>query len=176
MSSSGPAALDNCHSRALEVASAIVKGSPRRESSGPCDDTANAFAHANRCPLFPGRLNRWVLRRTLRGRPTDAEILQGAGDVLARWFSPALGWGAEVLIAHVRAVARRKALELSGELAAAAQACSPAPLMLGDSFASVAVDFLYFGRAPNMPWPVLDQAGEWLPLDCVWALELAGAP
>jgi len=48
--------------------------------------------------------------------------------------------------------------------------------MAGDSFASVALDFLYLGTADDMPWPVLDAGGSWEPFDCTWAAELVGVP
>lgn len=130
----------------------------------------------NRCPLWPGRLNRWILRRTLHDKPSDADILRGPGEVLGRWFDGSHAWGVNQLTGSVRALARRRPLELVGELGASARLLAPAPTMLGDCFASVAVDFLYLGAADDMPWPVLDASGLWEPSDCVWAAELVGVP
>lgn len=79
------------------------------------------------------------------------------------------------LVGNVRALARRRPLEL-GELGASAQCLSSPPTMLGDSFASVRVEFLYLGAADNMPWPVLGRGGLWEPFDCLWAAELVGCP
>lgn len=126
--------------------------------------------------MWRGRLNRWVVRRTLRGSPTDAEILDGVRGVLAIWFAREHLWGVGELVANVRGLARRRAIELVGEVAKTSDFISPLPLMLGDSFASLAVEFLYFGRCVDMPWPVLDGAGAWEPIDCIWALDIVGVP
>lgn len=155
-----------------------MRVSPRREESAGaalcCD--VSAFQAFNRAPLWPG-LNRWTLRRSLRDRPNDAEILRGAGDVLAAWFGAGQPWTpAAPLLGTVRALARRSPLDLACDVAAASDNVAPVPLMLGDSFATLALDFFYFGGARDLPWPVRDAAGAWLPIDCVWALDLVGVP
>lgn len=135
-----------------------------------------AFGDSNRCPLWRGRLNRWVLRRTLLGRPSDDEILRGVSDALAVWFDPSKLWGVPQLVGNVRRMRRRRPLELDGEVAATTDLLSSSPTMLGDSFASLSVEFLYFGQCVDMPWPVLDSFGRWEPFDCVWCVDLVGAP
>lgn len=169
--------LSRClNRRAARSSFAFVRVSPRREGSAGaalCND-ASAFQLWNRCPLWPGRLNRWTVRRTLQGKPSDAEILRGVGDVLAAWFAPEHAWTSAPLLVNVRALARRKSLEVGGEVAAASDFVEPVPCMLADSFATLAVDFVYFGAALDMPWPVRDASGAWLPIDCVWALDLVG--
>jgi hypothetical protein len=149
-----------------------------------CDSTAAQpvagchaaeFQRLNRCPLWRG-LNRWILRRTLLDRPSDGDILGGAGAALAHWFDRDLPWGVDALTGTIRGLARRRPLELEGELGASARLLVPAPTMAGDSFASVSCEFLYFGRADDMPWPVLGAGNRWEPFDCTWALELAGVP
>lgn len=134
------------------------------------------FHRINRCPLWRGRLNRWVLRRTLDDRPTDAAILQGVGEALGRWFDRGLPWGVNQFTGNVRGLARRRPLGLVGELGSSARLLSPAPTMAGDSFASVSLEFLYLGEADDMPWPVLGPGGLWEPFDCQWAAELVGVP
>jgi hypothetical protein len=153
-----------------------VRVSPRRGCAASllCDDAA-AFQSFNRAPLWAG-LNRWTVRRTLRDKPSDAQILAGASDVLAVWFAPEHGWSFAPLLGNVRALARRKSLELGGVVVAASDFVSPVPSMLADSFATLALEFFYFGRATDMPWPVHDARGAWLPVDCVWALDLVGGP
>jgi len=137
---------------------------------------AAEFQRINRCPLFRGRLNRWILRRTLRGNPSDTDILEGVAVALGRWFDRALPWGVSEIVGSVRALARRRPLELVGELGATARLLVPAPTMAGDSFASVALEFLYLGPATDMAWPVLSSDGQWTPSDCTWAAELVGVP
>jgi len=150
---------------------------PRPPGSAAHADRAVAeFQRINRCPLWRGRLNRWILRRTLRGNPSDAEILRGTADALGSWFDGALPWGVATLAGSVRAIARRRTLELVGELGASARLCVPAPTMAGDSFASVSLEFLYLGPANDMAWPVLSAGGLWSPSDCTWAAELVGVP
>jgi hypothetical protein len=103
-------------------------------------------------------------------------MLAGARDVLAIWFDRSHAWGVGELVANVRGLARRRALELVGDVAMTSDFLAPVPLMLGDSFASLAIEFLYFGSADAMPWPALDAAGAWERLDCIWALDLVGLP
>ena len=138
--------------------------------------SAVAFRRINRAPLWRGRLNRWILRRTLIGKPTDDDILQGTAEALGHWFDGAFPWGVAELAGSVTAIARRRPLELVGELGASARLCMPAPTMAGDSFASVALEFLYLGPAIDMAWPVLSSGGQWTPSDCTWAAELVGVP
>jgi hypothetical protein len=152
---------------------ASVKSEPRREAAGLECVSVDAFQRVNRCPLFRGRLNTWIVRRSLRDAPSDARMLVGVRAALMRWFGDD---GAASVVAAVRALARRRTLELGGDVAASSDYVSPAPLMLGDSFASLRVEFLYFGAADDLPWPVLDERGAWLPVDCVWALDLVERP
>ena len=163
----------NCPTNGTGIASGTVKTLPCRVGSA---DYGGRSAAINRCPLWRGRLNRWILRRTLLGNPSDAEILRGAGEALGCWFDRGLPWGVAELTGNVRGLARRRPLELVGELGASARLLAPAPTMAGDSFASVAVEFFYFGRATDMPWPVLGSDGRWEPFDCTWAAELVGVP
>ena len=103
-------------------------------------------------------------------------MLAGARVVLASWFAREHVWGVGELVANVRGLARRRAIELVGEVAKTSDFLTPLPTMLGDTFASLAVEFLYFGSARDMAWPVLDEQGAWQPFDCVWALDLVGLP
>jgi len=139
-------------------------------------NAAAEFQRINRCPLWRGRLNRWILRRSLHDRPSDDLILQGVAEALGQWFDRSLPWGVSQLPGNVRGLARRRPLELVGELGATAALLAPVPTMAGDSFASVALDFLYLGQADDMPWPVLGPGGRWDPFDCRWAAELVGVP
>jgi hypothetical protein len=149
---------------------------PRCDSSADRVRGSAEFQRVNRCPLWRGRLNRWILRRTLIGRPTDADILRGTSSALEIWFDRAWPWGVPELAGNVRALARRRPLELVGQLGASARLLVPAPTMAGDSFASVSVEFLYCGAANDMAWPVLGADGRWDPSDCIWAAELVGVP
>jgi hypothetical protein len=135
-----------------------------------------AWQHLNRCPVWRGGLNRWVLRRTLADKPTDGRILHETAKALGAWFDGRFAWGVRQLAGSVRAMARRRPLEREGALGASARLLSPAPTMAGDSFASVVVEFFYLGTADDMPWPVLGAGGLWEPFDCFWAAELVGVP
>lgn len=153
-----------------------MKSPPTSVGPAASEGGAAAFQLINRCPLWRGRLNRWILRRTLLDRPSDADILQGTRQAFESWFDRELPWGVKQLTGSVRAMARRRPLKLVGDLGASARLLAPAPTMAGDSFASVSVEFLYLGEAEHMAWPVLGFGGRWEPFDCVWAAELVGVP
>ena len=42
---------------------------------------------ANRAPLFPGKINRWLLVRTTRDDPTPDDLKNTLAATFARWFS-----------------------------------------------------------------------------------------
>lgn len=137
------------------------------------ETTPDRVARALACPLWPGALNRWVLRRSLAGNPDDAEILSSLRAALASWFDARHAWGAAHVLGNVRALVRRKTLDLD-DVAASSDDVSPLPVLLGDRWASVRFDWLYLGVAESMPWPVLDASGAWSACDCVWSLDLVG--
>lgn len=149
---------------------------PRRSGAEALSDGVSVFQVANRAPLWRGRLNRWIVRRTLHGNPSDEVMLRGVSDALRFWFAREHLWGVGELVGNVRALARRRTLPIVGDVAARSGLLSPVPCMLDDSFASLAVDFVYFGRCIDMPWPVLDAAGRWEPVDCVWCVDIVGLP
>lgn len=129
----------------------------------------------NRCPLWFGQQNRWVLRRSLHDKPSDLQILNEVAPVIADWFR-GRPWEWGPLVVTVRELARRRRLSLPAdcELAACWEAAVPHATMLGDSFASVVVEFSYFGTRVDMPWPARDARGEWLHHDAVWLLDAVG--
>ena len=129
----------------------------------------------HRCPLWFGRVNRWILRRSLRGLPTDVQILAEVEDALACWFK-GWPWDSDPLLVNVRDMARRRplALPLDCRTVASLDRVLPNATLRGDSFASVAVEFVYFGSASAMPWPALDSSKAWRHFDCSWLLDVAG--
>lgn len=172
-----PLSVGNCPTGRGRLPSAIVETLPSCVSPAASDGSSAAWQRLNRCPVWRGGLlNRWILRRSLQDKPSDAEILQGIGKALGAWFDGRFAWGVRQLGGNVRGLARRRPLDLVGPLGATARLLSPAPTMAGDSFASVCVDFFYLGEATDMPWPVLSSGGLWWPFDCSWALELVGVP
>lgn len=150
--------------------------SPRRESDALTAEDGAGQRRVSKCPLRRGLLNVWVLRRSLFDLPSDQAIADGAADALDRWFEPSRYWGARTLAINVLRIARRKPITLPSRVLASAEHVSPQPLVRGDTFSSVLVEFLYWGQAPFMPWPTLDALNEWSERDCVWALETVYAP
>lgn len=150
-----------------------MKSLERRELADG-SPVSSPFQRANRCPLWFGA-NRWTLWRSLSGAPDEAAIVGDVQRVLQAWFS-GYPWASSPLVGNVHGFARRRTLELPGEWvrAATVEDVIPRPTMLGDSFASVAVEFVYLGTRVDMPWPVLDLRGDWAPADCVWCLAEVG--
>lgn len=139
----------------------------------PLTDPHALWRCVHRAPLYAGRVQHWILRRTIADRADNATIARGVQDAIATWFAMDHAWGGEVL-GTLERIARRRTLGLACPVVASATELDSAPTIAGDRFASVRLSFLYLGTARDMPWPVLDASGAWQPHDCVWALDLVG--
>ena len=117
----------------------------------------------NRAPLFPGKVNRWLLIRTTRDDPTPDDLKNTLAATFERWFSgtpldPALPFdgttrsGAADLIRLERVSKDRLLLpnparrfeELPGQL----------PSVAPGGLVWLEVTFAYRGQLLTMPWPV----------------------
>ncbi len=51
-----------------------------------CPVDVDVWERENRVPLFPGKVNRWVLARTLRDKPTPTDLQNTLVAVFNKWF------------------------------------------------------------------------------------------
>ena len=145
----------------------------------------------NRAPLFPGKVNRWVLVRTTRDDPTTDDLKNTLAATFEHWFSgtpldPALPFdgttrsGAADLIRLERASTDRLSLpqpvrrreELPGQI----------PVLGPGGVVWLEVSFAYRGQVLSMPWPVRTGASAQLtssadcPVGADWILDSVGFP
>lgn len=120
----------------------------------------------NRAPLFPGKVNRWLLARTLRDNPSDQKVKTSLLDSFTRWFAGGLSadpWfetseggmttgevdGIQILNASKDGRARFKDPIKSRE------SCTIIPTVDGKNGALyVEVVFNYRGTSDDLPWPI----------------------
>jgi hypothetical protein len=146
------------------------------------------WRRTNRVPVFPGKINRWILVRTLRDDPTPDDLRTTLAAVFVKWFEgtlldPALTYndttrsGTADLIKLERAtrerlsftnLARRRE-ELPGAL----------PTLRSGPHVWLEVTFAYRGQQTDIPWPVrtgamvqLDSSAQ-CPVDADWILDSA---
>ncbi|MFZ5895554.1 MAG: hypothetical protein ACOY0T_31140 [Myxococcota bacterium] len=150
-----------------------------------------AWRRVNRVPLYPGKVNRWILARTLRDDPSPDDLRSTLAAVFAKWFEgtlldPSLVFrdttrsGTADLIKLERVskerlmfpnTARRRE-ELPGVM----------PMLRAGSFIWLEVSFAYRGQQKEMPWPVRTAAMVQLessaqcPLDADWILDSVASP
>lgn len=148
----------------------------------------------NRVPLFPGKMNRWLLARTLRDNPEPTDIRNTLLAVFNKWFEgspidPVLAdkGGAPGVVDNVRIVRRsltpislsnvaRRREDLPGEL----------PTVNGaNGVLWLEVEFACRAMASSMPWPVRTapgvigvqvQSSARCPINADWILLEAGKP
>ena len=145
----------------------------------------------NRAPLFPGKVNRWLLVRTTRDNPTPDDLKNTLAATFVRWFSgtpldPAVPFdgttrsGAADLIRLERVSKERLNLvhparrfeELPGQL----------PSVAPGDVVWLEVTFAYRGQLLSMPWPVRTGAEIQLtsqadcPVGADWMLAAAAFP
>jgi len=145
----------------------------------------------NRAPLFPGKVNRWLLVRTTRDDPTPDDLKNTLAATFERWFSgtpldPAFPFdgttrsGAADLIRLERVSKERLNLahparrfeELPGQL----------PSVASGDLVWLEVTFAYRGQLLSMPWPVRTGAAVQLssqadcPVGADWMLAAAAFP
>jgi hypothetical protein len=145
----------------------------------------------NRVPLFPNKVNRWVLVRTLRDDPTPDDLKNTLAATFSKWFAgmpfdaalPSKGTTRSatadlIKLEHVSKErlsfpqnARRRE-ELPGIL----------PRVRSGEVVWLEVSFAYRGQLVDMPWPVRAGAAVQLqssancPVDADWMLDAAAVP
>jgi len=145
----------------------------------------------NRVPLFPGKVNRWVLIRTTRDNPTPDDLKNTLAAVFVKWFEgtvldPALVFKGTTrsstadLIKLERASKDRLSFDKTArrreELPGVVPTAAPGEVVW------LEVSFAYRGQQSDMPWPVRAGAAMQLtssaqcPIGADWVLDSAQTP
>ena len=149
----------------------------------------------NRVPLFPDKIQRWILVRTDRDTPTDAEIEQTLKAALGRWFREFKGFngpnpfepldprGIRGLVDSVKVerISRGERLSFNPPIKRREQ-LKTIPTVEANVPIWISVTFAYRGTAPEMPWPVRKGGGIQLsssarcPIQADWMLDQVASP
>jgi hypothetical protein len=155
------------------------------------------WAASNRCPMFPGMTNRWVLLRTLRDRADDTFVRQSLQAVLAKWLERITGWdpvGEYVGHTRVGPADNIKVLSIVRGRIEPSQLPDdwrdayrreqlrhpPLPTLTGGDYCSLLVEFDWRSQVADIPWPIWTGGAVALtstrhcPVDCDWMLDRAG--
>ena len=145
----------------------------------------------NRVPLFRGKINRWILARTLRDDPSPDDIKQTLAATFMKWFAgtsldPALVFHGTTRSATADLIKLERVSKerLSFPKTARRREDLPGvvPLLRSGDFAWLEVSFAYRGQETDMPWPVRTGAAVQLtssaecPLDADWILDSTAEP
>ncbi len=145
----------------------------------------------NRAPLFPGKLNRWVLVRTLRDDPTPDDLKQTLAATFSKWFSgtpfdPVLPSddttrSATADLIKLERVSKER-LSFPQSARRREQLPGQLPTLRPGDVVWIEVSFAYRGQLVDMPWPVRTGAAVQLdtsarcPIDADWMLDSAAVP
>src|SRR5690242_5351690 len=150
------------------------------------------WREANRAPLFPGKVNRWVLARTTRDNPTPDDLRRTLAATFVKWFEgtpvdPVLSThgttrsGAADLIRLERA--STGALFFPHTAKRREDLAGPLPLLKSGGIVYLEVSFAYRGLVHDMPWPVRTgttfvqlQSSAQCPIDADWILDSVAVP
>ncbi|MFZ5892527.1 MAG: hypothetical protein ACOY0T_15815 [Myxococcota bacterium] len=145
----------------------------------------------NRVPLYPGKMNRWILARTLRDDPTPDDVKSTLAAVFMKWFEgtlldPALTYhdttrsGTADLVKLERV--SRERLMFPNTVRRREELPGVMPMLRAGPFVWLEVSFAYRGQQTDMPWPVRTGAMVQLessaqcPLDADWILDSVATP
>jgi hypothetical protein len=151
----------------------------------------DAWERENRAPLFPNKVNRWVLVRTLRDNPTPDDLKMTLAATFSKWFagtpfdavlpSEDTTRSANADLIRLERVSKER---LSFPLAARRREQLPGrlPMLRPGDVVWLEVSFAYRGQLVDMPWPVRTGAPVQLsasarcPVDADWMLDSAAVP
>jgi hypothetical protein len=132
----------------------------------------------NRVPLFPGKVNRWILVRTLRDDPTPEDLKTTLAATFSKWFKgtpfdPVLPFKLERVSKEHLSFPNpaRTRLQIPG-----------VPTVRPGEVVWLEVSFAYRGQQIDMPWPVRTGAAVQLdssarcPSGADWMLDSAAVP
>lgn len=145
----------------------------------------------NRVPLFPNKVNRWILVRTLRDNPTPDGLKDTLAATFSKWFAgtpfdpvlPSKGTtrSATADLIKLERVSRER---LSFPVVARRREELPGlfPTVRPGEIVWIEVTFAYRGQVADMPWPVRTGAAVQLqssancPVEADWILDSAAVP
>jgi hypothetical protein len=145
----------------------------------------------NRVPLFPGKVNRWVLVRTTRDDPTPDDLKNTLAAVFVKWFEgtvldPALVFKGTTRSATADLIKLEKVSKdrLSFDHPARRREELPGvgPTVAPGNVVWLEVSFSYRGQQKDMPWPVRTGAAVQLtssaqcPIGADWMLDSVQTP
>jgi hypothetical protein len=145
----------------------------------------------NRVPLFPGKVNRWVLVRTTRDDPTPDDLKNTLAAVFVKWFEgtvldPALVFKGTTRSATADLIKLEKVAKdrLSFDHSARRREDLPGvgPTVAPGNLVWLQVSFSYRGQQKDMPWPVRTGAAVQLtssaqcPIGADWMLDSVQTP
>jgi hypothetical protein len=145
----------------------------------------------NRVPLFRGKVNRWILARTLRDDPSPDDIKQTLAATFMKWFDgttldPALVFHGTTRSATADLIKLERVSKerLSFPKSARRREDLPGvvPVLRSGDLVWLEVSFAYRGQETDMPWPVRTGAAVQLtssaecPLDADWMLDSTAVP
>jgi hypothetical protein len=145
----------------------------------------------NRAPLFPGKVNRWLLVRTTRDDPTPDDLKNTLAATFEKWFAgtpldPAFPFDGTTRSAAADLVRLERVSKERLNLAHPARRFEELPGLLpsvrSGEVVWLEVTFAYRGQLLSMPWPVRtgaevqlqSQAG--CPVGADWMLAAAAFP
>jgi hypothetical protein len=145
----------------------------------------------NRVPLFPGKVNRWILVRTLRDNPTPDDLKSTLAATFMKWFEgttldPALVFhdttrsATADLIKLVRVSKDRLAFPETARRREVLPGV--VPTLRSGEYVWLEVSFAYRGEQKDMPWPVRTgamvqlQSSAQCPVEADWILDATATP
>lgn len=147
------------------------------------------WTQQNRCPLFPGLMNRWLLIRTDEDAPTRWDIKQSLYDALVRWQGMAvdiywdLGTAGRIgdfdNLRIVNTASRQ--YQLPNPAVRREQLQGALPTVTGKNHIWVELEFAYRGALTNIAWPVARNSlfsftEDQCPTGADWVLATVGMP
>jgi hypothetical protein len=151
----------------------------------------DAWEKQNRAPLFPNKVNRWVLVRTLRDNPTPDDLKTTLAATFSKWFDGTLFDAALPSEGTTRSANAdliklehfsKERLSFPQTARRREQLPGVMPTLKPGEVVWLEVSFAYRGQLVDMPWPVRSGAPVQLatsarcPLDADWMLDSAAVP
>jgi hypothetical protein len=157
-----------------------------------CPDVdVEAWQKQNRVPLFPGKVNRWIVVRTLRDDPTPDDLKTTLAATFVKWFDgtpfdpvlPSDGTtrSATADLIKLERVSKDR-LSFPQPARRREQLAGMLPTVRPGEFVWLEVSFAYRGQLVDMPWPVRTGAAVQLnssancPVQADWMLDSAAVP
>lgn len=158
---------------------------------GCSDVDVDAWEKENRAPLFPNKVNRWVLVRTLRDNPTPDDLKTTLAATFSKWFdgtpfdaalpSDNTTRSANADFIKLERVSKER-LSFPQSARRREQLPGILPTLKPGEIVWLEVSFAYRGQLVDMPWPVRTGAAMQLkssarcPVEADWMLDSAAVP